>query len=103
MFCDGPCMRAFHCGVQFLDEPGSPADAAPQPESSEDLFVPHDCNPLGMPMDLYLKLNNTKDILQCPNCLAGVQQCFKCKKEGLMESALRDSANKKFGNKLVYR
>ena len=103
MNCDGPCMRSFHCGVQILDKAESPADDASQPDESEETLAPHDCNPLGMPQDLYIKLKNTKDILQCPNCLAGVQQCFVCKKEGVVGSVQTDPANKQFGKRLVFR
>ncbi|KAI7842773.1 hypothetical protein COHA_003520 [Chlorella ohadii] len=56
--CDGPCMRSFHTGFNA------------------------ECNLLGLPSDLAELLATTSDTFRCPNCLAGVQQCFICKKEG---------------------
>ncbi|KAI3425357.1 hypothetical protein D9Q98_009121 [Chlorella vulgaris] len=58
--CDGPCMRSFH------------TDAG---EGK--------CNVLGLPADMCELLSTScSETFLCPNCLAGVHQCFKCKEEG---------------------
>ena len=98
MFCDGPCMRAFHCGVEVT---ASSDDG--HGDSAEESLSDFDCNPLGMPRDLYLKLKDTKDILHCPNCLVGVHQCFKCKEEGVVEYHSKDAKAFQFSTKLVFR
>ena len=107
MWCDGSCMRAFHCGVEKVgkeDEADSvdSADEADVTDAQQQL-QPFHCNPLNMPLDLYQRLKDTKDTLHCPNCLTGVHQCFMCKKEGVVEAHAADPANAPFANNLVFR
>ena len=90
MLCDGPCMRAFHCGVTMSNNDDEPLGKI-------------SCNPLGMPTDLYLRLKDTKDILHCPNCLTGVHQCFACKQEGVVSTHSEIAGNSQFAAKHVYR
>ena len=43
------------------------------------------CNPLGISRELARQLNGPSTMGQgfkCPNCLAGMHQCFSCKREG---------------------
>lgn len=104
MFCDGPCMRAFHCGVQLsAASDSSEQTSSDQHSSLEEELSDFHCNPLHMPRDLYLKLRDTKDILHCPNCLTGIHQCFKCKREGAAEGHSIAANNKQFAAKLVFR
>ncbi len=103
MWCDGSCMRAFHCGVEKVaandDKPESDneADEADASHSQPEL-QPFHCNPLHMPLDLYQRLKDTKDTFHCPNCLTGVHQCFKCKQEGVVQAHATDPANTHFAN-----
>lgn len=106
MFCDGSCMRAFHCGVERLSNDKSDSDKegdAPAASHSPTKMQQFHCNPLGMPLDLYQHLKDTKDTFHCPNCLAGVHQCFKCKQEGVVEAHAADPHNARFANQLVFR
>lgn len=104
MFCDGSCMRAVHCGVQHVapDADGSNSDDSDASEQKLQL-VPSECNPLRMPLDLYQHLKDTKDVFHCPNCLTGVHQCFKCKKEGVEAAHQADPKNRIFAERLVVR
>ena len=104
MFCDGSCMRAVHCGVQHIapDADGSNSDDSDVSEQELQL-VPSECNPLRMPLDLYQHLKDTKDVFHCPNCLTGVHQCFKCKKEGVEAAHQADPKNRIFAERLVVR
>ena len=74
-------MRSFHCGT----------DEHPQ------------CNPMQIPRDVYTHLKNTQDVFLCPNCLTGVHQCFKCKKEGVVIGHDFDAVHPEFPAKAVYR
>ena len=107
MFCDGSCMRAFHCGVEkLLHESTSDGDEEAHerdPPDSPTKLQAFSCNPLDMPLDLYQHLKDTKDTFHCPNCLAGVHQCFKCKLEGVVETHAADPHNASFANQVVYR
>lgn len=107
MFCDGSCMRAFHCGVEKLQHDSmSDSDMEchePASADSPTKLQQFPCNPLDMPLDLYQHLKDTKDTFHCPNCLAGVHQCFKCKLEGVVEAHAADPHNTRFANQLVYR
>lgn len=67
--CDGPCMRSFH--VQTADEEDGEQGGEEQP-----------CNLLRLPAELAAALRQTRDTFRCPNCLAGRQQCYACKREG---------------------
>lgn len=105
MFCDGSCMRAFHCGIERLlgdsasDSEGDALAASPSCRRLREFR----CNPLGMPLDLYQHLKDTKDTFHCPNCLAGVHQCFKCKQEGVVEAHAANPHNARFANEPVFR
>lgn len=114
MFCDGSCMRAFHCGVEKIvpdpqpDASSNSSDSDKEveesaPRSSPTKLQEFHCNPLDMPLDLYQHLKDTKDTFHCPNCLAGVHQCFKCKQEGVVEAHAADQHNTRFANQLVFR
>ena len=107
MFCDGSCMRAFHCGVERLQhDSSSDSDMESHDPALADCptkLQQFPCNPLDMPLDLYQHLKDTKDTFHCPNCLAGVHQCFKCKLEGVVEAHAADPHNTRFANQLVYR
>ena len=104
MFCDGSCMRAFHCGVELAAPDDSDVEADEQlPIHSTTKLRKLDCNPLDMPLDLYKHLKDTKDTFHCPNCLAGVHQCFKCKQEGVVEAHAADAHNACFAKQLVFR
>ena len=107
MFCDGSCMRAFHCGVErLLHESTSDDDEKAheqEPPDSPTKLQAFSCNPLDMPLDLYQHLKDTKDSFHCPNCLAGVHQCFKCKLEGVVETHAADPHNASFAKQVVYR
>lgn len=107
MFCDGSCMRAFHCDMEKVASDDSTSDSEQDDESAPDhsptkLRAFH-CNPLDMPGDLYQHLKDTKDTFHCPNCLAGVHQCFKCKQEGVVEAHVADPLNARFAKELVFR
>lgn len=98
-------MRAFHCGIERLlgdSASDSEVDASAASPSSRRLRE-FRCNPLGMPLDLYQHLKDTKDTFHCPNCLAGVHQCFKCKQEGVVEAHATDPNNARFANEPVFR
>ena len=107
MFCDGSCMRAFHCGVEKVAlndcTSGSDQDDESAPDHTRTKLQAFHCNPLDMPLDLYWHLKDTKDTFHCPNCLAGVHQCFKCKQEGVVETHAADSLNARFAKELVFR
>ncbi|KAL4857102.1 Protein ENHANCED DOWNY MILDEW 2 [Chlorella vulgaris] len=73
--CDGPCMRSFH------------TDAG---EGK--------CNVLGLPADMCKLLSTScSETFLCPNCLAGVHQCFKCKEEGRAGSEVLKCINASCG------
>lgn len=106
MWCDGSCMRAFHCGMASSedDTPGSDDEGSEAAVSiSQPQLQPVHCNPLQMPLDLYQRLKDTKDMFYCPNCLTGVHQCFKCKEEGVVEARAADPEIEKFAKRLVFR
>lgn len=107
MFCDGSCMRAFHCGVErLLHDSTSDKDEEAheqEPPDSPTKLQAFSCNPLDMPLDLYQHLKDTKDTFHCPNCLAGVHQCFKCKLEGVVETHAADPHTASVASQVVYR
>ena len=108
MWCDGSCMRAFHCGVEKAAQEDSTTDCDDSADETEvshsqSQLQPFHCNPLGMPPDLYQRLKDTKDTFHCPNCLTGVHQCFFCKQEGVVEAHAADHANAPFAKSIVFR
>lgn len=108
MWCDGSCMRAFHCGVEKTAQEDSMTDCDDSADEakvshSQSQLQPFHCNPLSMPLDLYQRLKDTKDTFHCPNCLTGVHQCFFCKQEGVVEAHAADPANAPFANSVVFR
>ena len=108
MWCDGSCMRAFHCGVEKAAQEDSMTDSDDSADEAEvshsqPQLQPFHCNPLGMPLDLYQRLKDTKDTFHCPNCLTGVHQCFFCKEEGVVEAHAADPANAPFAKSIVFR
>ncbi|DBA75188.1 TPA: hypothetical protein ACH3X1_010495 [Trebouxia sp. C0004] len=108
MWCDGSCMRAFHCGVEKAAQEDTMTDSDDSADEAEvshpqSQLQPFHCNPLGMPPDLYQRLKDTKDMFHCPNCLTGVHQCFFCKEEGVVEAHVADPANAPFAKSIVFR
>ena len=102
-------MRAVHCGVQHVHPSENGSDLDDDQDDGEighqqqSKLVASECNPLNMPLDLYQQLKDTKDVFHCPNCLTGVHQCFKCKKEGVEAAHAADPGNKIFANRAVVR
>lgn len=75
--CDGPCMRSFHAGMKDSEED----------EGEQQVYDARFCNPVNIPPDLFKALTQQgSERFNCPNCLAGIQQCFVCKKEGQADS-----------------
>lgn len=77
--CDGPCLRSFHAGMRESDEP-----------DEEPLYDAKACNPVKIPHDLFEALTQQgAERFNCPNCLAGIHQCFVCKCEGTADEVFR--------------
>jgi hypothetical protein len=75
--CDGLCMRSFHSGMRDSEDE----------EGGLGKYDAAYCNPIKIPQDLFKALTSQgNERFNCPNCLAGVHQCFVCKKEGKADS-----------------